>query len=281
VVLNEHNIEYEIFHRMTATERSLHRRLFNAAEYVKYRPFERRWWQRAAACAIPSEREAEIVRRRAPRTPIAVVPNGVDSDYFTPGAAPIEPDTIVFTGLLSYRPNLDAARYIVEEILPLVRRRHPGVTLTIVGDGDPPDFESLRRPGVVVTERVPDLRPYVRRAAVSVAPIRMGGGTRLKVLEALAMGKSVVTTPLGSEGLAVRDREHLAVVDGPAEAFASRVVEVLDHPETAAAMGERGRALVLAKYSWEQATARLEDLHRQAILSPLGCAPQARPSRVG
>jgi glycosyltransferase involved in cell wall biosynthesis len=278
LVVSEHNIEYEILERMTANERSTLRRLFNRIECLKYRPFERRWWERADACAVPSQREVDIVLSYAPATPTLAVPNAVDPDFFSPGPHAPEPDTIVFTGLLSYRPNFDAVRHLVEEILPRVRHYRPAATVTIVGDGDPADFKFLRRPGVTVTERVPDVRPYVQRAAVCVAPLRMGSGTRLKVLEALAMGKAVVSTRLGSEGLDVRDGEHLLLADHDPDDFAAGVVEVLADPARAAALGRSGRTLVLTNYTWARAADRLEELYELAMGAAVMRSPRCDAS---
>jgi glycosyltransferase involved in cell wall biosynthesis len=265
VVLDEHNIEYEILQRMSDGEHSLSRRAFNTLEYLKCRPFEQRLWRKVDACAVPSDREAGLIRKKAPATPTAVVPNAVDPDYFTPSSAPPERDTLIFTGLLSYRPNLDAATYLVNEILPLIQRERPGVTLTIVGDGHAVDMAKLKRPNVTVTGRVDDVRPYMHRAAVSVVPIRIGGGTRLKVVEALAMGKAVVSSQVGSEGIRVRDGEHLLLAGDDAVAFATRVLQLLSDPVWAAALGRAGRSLVAAEYTWRQATTRLETLYHQAM----------------
>jgi sugar transferase (PEP-CTERM/EpsH1 system associated) len=262
LVLDEHNVESEVAERVHASEASLSRRVFSRLEYVRLRRFERRWWRHASGCAVTSEREARIVHRYAPATPVAVVPNGVDLEYFSPyGGAP-QPLTVVFNGVLDYRPNLDAARHLVDEIWPLVLQRRPGARLAIVGRGDRADAERLHRPSVDVTGEVPDVRPHLARAAVVAVPIRMGGGTRLKVVEALAMGKPMVSTTLGCEGVDVRSGEHLLVAD-TATAFAEAVVRLFDDRAYAAALGSAGRARMEEQYSWDIGTARLEALYEQ------------------
>jgi glycosyltransferase involved in cell wall biosynthesis len=262
VILDEHNIEYELLQRVQQGERSWLRRFYNQVEYRKFRPVEQRSWRTADGCVVTSDREQAIVSAHAPSTPVMVVPNGVDANFFAPRGLDIGADTLVFNGLMAYRPNLDAATYLVQEIMPAVERVRPGATLTIVGDGYPSDLESLRRPNVLVTGKVPDIRPYLERAAVVVVPVRMGGGTRLKVVEALAMSKAVVSTSIGCEGIQVRDGEHLLRADDT-EGFAASIGLVLSDSERGTALGRAGRSLVMEKYSWERAGARLEDLYAE------------------
>jgi glycosyltransferase involved in cell wall biosynthesis len=163
-------------------------------------------------------------------------------------------------GTLKYRPNIDAVSFLLDEVLPDVRRRCPDAVLTIVGDGDDADLERFRRPGVVVTGRVPDVRPYLAAAAVTVVPVRIGGGTRLKVVEALAMGKAVVSTTLGCEGLAIRSGEHVLLAD-EAGSFAAAITRLLDDPQEGTRLGVAGRTLVVERYSWAHACSRLEELY--------------------
>jgi glycosyltransferase involved in cell wall biosynthesis len=226
VVLDEHNVEYELLRRMHQGESSPIRRAHQRLEERKVRRFERLLWRRVDGVAVPSRREELIVRRDAPGTPTAVVPNSVDLEYFSPGRDEPEDGQIVFTGLLTYRPNLDAALHLVDDILPRVRERHSGASLTIVGGGHGSDLDALRRPGVTVTGWVTDVRPYLRRASVVVAPLRIGSGTRLKVVEGLAMAKPMVSTTVGCEGIDVHSGEHLLVADAPDD-FADAVVLLL------------------------------------------------------
>lgn len=173
---------------------------------------------------------------------------------------------MMFMGTLDYRPNVDAVQYLLDEILPAVRAIRPGATVTIVGQGEPRMLQRFRRPGVTVTGRVADVRPYLARAAVVVVPVRIGGGTRLKVVEALSMEKAVVSTTLGCEGLAVTPGTHLLVGDG-VESFAGAVAQVLADPDQARGLGSAGRALVLEHYSWERSINRLEELYDKLLMS--------------
>lgn len=264
LIIDEHNVESELFRRMCEGERSLPRRLFNRVEYLRFRRFERAAWRRADACVVTSERELPTVRACVPDTPVAAVPNSVDLDFFAPSGAPEEPRTVIFNGILTYRPNVDAAHHLIHDVWPLVRERYPDARLTLVGRSQGVDTRSLMRPGVELVGEVPDIRPYIHRAAVVAVPIRIGGGTRLKVVEGLAMGKAVVSTTVGCEGLAVRDREHLLIADDAA-AFASRIVEVFENPRRSDELGHAGRRLVEARYSWDLAGERLESLYRRTI----------------
>lgn len=264
VLLVEHNIEYELLERIFRQERSPARKLFNWLEYVKFQREERRCWARVAGCILTSAREEAVVRRQLPTKPTAVVPNGVDVDYFRPSDAPPNPDRIVFTGLLDYRPNTDAVIFFVRDILPLIRRVRPSVTFTVVGAGVPEEIARLAGPNVQVTGPVADVRPYVERAAVFAVPLRMGGGTRLKVLESLAQSKPMVSTAIGCEGIAVRDGEHLLIADD-APAFAGAVLRLLDDHALGARLGRAGRALVEREYAWAAVAPRLDAFYRETI----------------
>jgi glycosyltransferase involved in cell wall biosynthesis len=260
VVLDEHNIEYELLYRGYRTEPFIGRKVFNAVEYLKVRRAETAAWRRAQACLVTSQREEDVVRSVAPLTLTAVIPNGVDIHYFAPDAQNADPDRIVFTGLLTYRPNIDAVRFFTREVLPLVLRERPSLKLTVVGYGPRELLGSIVSPNVEATGWVPDVRPYLRAAGAVVVPVRMGSGTRLKVLDALAAGKAVVTTSLGCEGIDVKDREHLLIADHP-QLFADHVLEVLRDKNLSSKLARRGRELVSARYSWSVVGEELVAFH--------------------
>lgn len=262
VVLDEHNIEYELLYRMYQTEGSPARRMYNRLEFAKFRREEVATWRRVSGCVMTSAREEAIVNALAPGTPTMVGANAVDVDYFRPSAEPARADRLVMTGLMHYRPNIDGAVYFVQEIFPRILARRPESVFTIVGAGATDEVRRLAGPNVVVTGTVPDVRPFVYESSAFVVPLRMGGGTRLKVLEGLSMEKAVVSTSVGCEGIDVVDGKHLLVADEP-QRFADAVLQVLEDREQAAALGRRGRELVEARYKWESVVERLEAFYRE------------------
>src|SRR5262249_35698629 len=215
LVLDEHDIVYELLDRIRSHERSPIRSWYNGFEFRKFQRAEIRTWQSVSACVTPSNREAEIIRGLAPATPTCVAPNGVDVEYFAPSRTPIDANAIVMTGYMRTRPNIDGAVYFIEHILPRVLAVRPDAVVYVGGAGAPRVRRRLAGPHVVIPGAVPDVRPYVERAAVFVVPLRMGGGTRLKVLEGLSMLKPMVSTSVGCEGIDVTHREHLLIGDEP------------------------------------------------------------------
>jgi len=258
-LLDEHNIEYELLRRQSEQERSSIRRVYSRVEHARVRRFEQSAWKRVDGCLVTSERELEIVRRHAPEIAAAVVPNGVDLEYFQATDRPIEPFSAVFNGVLDYRPNVDAALYLVDQIWPLVLEGCPQAQLSLVGRTPASEKRRLRRPGVTVTGEVADLRPYLDRAAVVAVPIRIGGGTRLKVVESLALGKAIVSSSLGCEGIAVTPGRDLLIADDP-RSFAERILELFANEALRRELGRNGRALVEHEYSWDLAGEQIESL---------------------
>jgi polysaccharide biosynthesis protein PslH len=282
VIVDEHNVDYEYYERMRENERSPLRRAYYRLEELRFQRFEQRCWRDVDGCVMTSEREAEIVRAAAPETPAIGVPNGVDIDYFRPSDEPLEPRTIVFNGTLDYRPNLDGAEFLVRQVLPRLRERYPDVRVVLVGRGSQSDLDSFRGLGVEVTGEVPDVRPYLARAAVVTVPIRTGSGTRLKVVEGLAMGRGMVSTTLGCEGVDVRDGEHLLIADS-SEDFAAGVMRLFEEPQLAAELGRAGREKMVREYSWAYAGELLESFYQHVLAarSPHSEGAPASPAPVG
>jgi sugar transferase (PEP-CTERM/EpsH1 system associated) len=262
VVLDEHNIEYELYYRMYQAEASYLRRLFNWLEYYKFKREEIASWQTMSGCVMTSRREETTVNALSPKTPTAVVPNAVDTECFEPNTQPVDPDRIILTGLMKYRPNVDAAIYFVRDILPRIRAKRPNAIFYIVGAEPPPEVTRLASANVIVTGSVEDVRPYVYKAAVFVVPLRMGSGTRLKVLEGLSMGKPMVSTSIGCEGIDLVHGEHLLIADDAA-AFADAVLDVMTKPDFSARLGAQGRDLMLRRYRWETATQELVSFYER------------------
>ena len=184
----------------------------------------------------------------APDCPIAVVPNGIDPDRFASLARAPEPGTILFTGLMSYYPNRHAAERFITRILPRVLERVPGARIQIVGANPPVSLRALASERVTITGFVRDVRPYFARAAVFAIPLAIGGGTRVKALEAMAAGVPIVSTTIGCEGLDVEDGQTVLIADDD-EPFASAVARVLTDAGVARALSVSARVAV-ARYDW-------------------------------
>lgn len=264
LVLDEHNIEYQLLRRLAEVESSPDRKAFGYLEAAKVRREEVQAWRHCDGVVFTSEADLGVMRAAFPVKPACVVPNGVDDEYFSPADDEPEPSTVVFTGSINYRPNTDAVAYFIREVMPRLLRLKPSAKFVVVGQGPPDSLLRMAGANVEFTGGVTDVRPYVSRAAVVIAPLRVGSGTRLKILEALAMGKPVVTTTIGCEGLGVVDGEHLTVADDP-QPFAEAVARLMSNRKLAKELGRSGRELIEREYSWSVVVQQLERFHTQLI----------------
>ena len=264
VVVDEHNVDYEILARTAAVVRAGPRKLYNRIDSEKLRVEEERCWRTVDACAVTSPHDESVVREAAPNARVAIVPNSVDTEYFAPSAAPADRDTVLFFGTLSYYPNTDGLHFFVRQVLPLLRRSHPSVRVVIVGRDPPPALARESAPDITWTGEVPDVRPYLQRARVAIAPLRIGGGTRLKILEAMAMGRAVVSTRVGAEGIGVTHERDVLLADEPQD-FAAQIGRVLDDDDLASRLGTQARRLVESDYEWSTSARTLEALQRAAV----------------
>ena len=227
-------------------------RLVGCEEYLKFLRYETKLARRADAVVFCSEHDLAPVRRYAPEVSYVLVPNGVDTEKFffkQPGEE--QSNTLVFTGNLGYGPNRHATRFFLEKIFPHVRREIPETKFVVVGRDAKAYFqrEAERTPGLEVVDFVPDLRTYIARATVAVAPITIGVGVSNKLGEAFATGTPVVATWLPCGDMAVQDGVHLLIADEPRE-FAARVVRLLRKPKLRASLAARARRLVEERYDW-------------------------------
>ena len=260
-VLTEHDIFYLKTQRYLKAKQSFVEKLGTLRDWLKLRSYETDRCSTFDAVIVTSERDADILGARLPASKIVVVPNGVDTHFYVPTLSPGEPsesNVLVYTGMMGNLANTDAALYFVRQILPHVRRQLSDVKLYIVGKNPTVSVRDLgSEEGVTVTGAVADVRPYIARAGVYIVPLRIGSGTRLKILEAFAMEKAVVSTSIGCEGLRVTDGEDLLIADKPKD-FADRVADVLRDPSLRLRLGRNGRRLVGAEYDWEICAHRLE-----------------------
>jgi len=267
-VLSEHNLEYRRIER-EYRGRSLapRQRAFGSLEVFKTKRFERLATRAARLVVHTTEQDAAEAKALSPHTQFAVIPNGVDHDYFQPvtNFGKQGPPSLIFTGTLSYWPNEDAVRYFTSDILPLIRAMHPNVAFIVAGQDPPASLvtDLKRVPNVKVMGNVPDMRPLFADADVFVCPLRAGGGSRLKLLDAMAMAKPVVSTSLGAEGIAL-DQDTGFIANTPLE-FSRAVGHLLDGPEVRERLGRNGRALVVEHYDWRKSVDELACLYGEIV----------------
>jgi glycosyltransferase involved in cell wall biosynthesis len=254
VVFDDHNCEYLLQKRAFLTDLRIPSRWAGAAysfvQWQRLLDYEAQVCRRADRVLAVSEADAAALRKLVPDARIAVVPNGIDTRAYAPTLIHPDTPTLVFTGTMDFRPNVDAVLWFAREVLPRVRAQAADARFLAVGQRPHRRLDVLRDdPAVTLTGFVEDTRPYIADAAVYVVPLRGGGGTRFKILEALAMGKPVVSTTLGAEGFPVTAGQELLLADEP-EDFARAVVSLLDKPERRTSLGRAGRAFVETQYDW-------------------------------
>ena len=265
VVLFAHNVEHLIWKRLSQVESRPWRRLLIGLEWLKMRRYEAQACRQATLTVAVSEMDRALLASIAPGAKACAIPTGVDTAYFTPNGTPERPTALVFTGSMDWYPNEDAVLHFIDAVLPRIRREVPDVSLTVVGRNPTPRLlTAAAAAGIRVTGTVDDIRPYVAEAAVYVVPLRIGGGTRLKIFEALAMRKAVVATTVGAEGLPLVPGEHFLQTDDPAD-FSHAVVSLIRDPDRRRALGIAGRRLVEERYSWPQVACEFEASLKEVI----------------
>ena len=268
VVFDDHNCEYLLQQRTFLTDLRVPAcwpgAAYSFVQWRRLRRYEARVCRRAGCVLAVSDADAAALQKLVPGLDVTVIPNGIDTRAYRPDEKSrnsqfaIRNSTLVFTGTMDFRPNVDAVLWFAREVLPRVQAEAPEVHFFVVGQRPHRRLDVLRgNPAVTLTGWVEDTRPYIARAAVYVAPLRMGGGTRLKLLEAMAMGKAVVATRLGAEGYPVADGRELLLADTPAD-FAATVVALLRAPERRAELGRTARAFVEQRYDWRVIVPRVE-----------------------
>ena len=270
-VFDDHNAEYVLQQRAFETDVRQPRRwvaaLYSLIQWKKLRRYEALICRLADQVVAVSEADRAALQRLVPGLDVTVVPNAVDVDYYTSNdiqPSPLPPRSLVFTGKMDFRPNVDAVLWFCQGVLPLVRRKLPDARFYIVGQS--PHRRVLRLaddPAVTVTGYVDDVRSYIAGACVYVVPLRIGGGTRLKVLEAMAMGKPIVSTSLGCEGFeGIESGQELSLADTP-EDFAQRVIELLGDAARRERLGMAARRFAEARYDWRLIVPRLEQIYEK------------------
>lgn len=263
-ILDAQNVEYDNIRRMARATRSRVRKLFYENEYRKVYREETKVCREQDAILVTSQRDKSLLDTEIPETPKFVIPNGVDLSYFHPASEPVEPFSLVFTGAMNYFPNSDGMIHFLREVLPLIRERVPQVKVYVVGNSPPKQLTEYASSDVVITGFVEDVRPFVHRASVYIVPLRMGGGTRLKVLEAMAMKKPIVTTSIGCEGIELTNGNSMIVADRPGD-FANAVAELLLDSAKRARLADAGYENVRNKYDWVTIGDRLAEAYESIM----------------
>ncbi len=260
-----HDIDFDKFKRIALIEKDA---IAKARASIHARMM-RRWQPDFAArfsfCVTMSEADRQLLLAANSSLRVEVSPNGVDTDHYRPLPDESSSTEILFVGNMGYQPNSDAAVYFCNQVLPLVRNEVANAKLWIVGISPGASVKQLEGDGVFVTGSVPDVVPYYKSSKVCVVPLRAGSGTRLKILEAMALGRAVVSTSIGCEGLGVVDEEHILIADD-AKRFAEQVVRLLTDSELRTRMAAKAREFVVASYDWDIiARQLLDDLDSAAM----------------
>ena len=264
-VLFTHNVEAMIWKRHYQVARNPIWKAVCWREHWAIARAERLYLEQADHVVTVSEIDRDFFARFIDASKITAIPTGVDSEHFRPSPDQEKPNVLIFTGSMDWLPNEDGVFYFAEEILPRIRRDIPETMVWIVGRRPSPHLKTLaaKTQGLRVTGWVEDIRPYVSDASVYIVPLRVGGGTRLKIFEAMAMGKAVVSTSIGAEGLPVEDGKNIFLADGP-EQFARAVVTLLNDPARRCQLGRAARQLVERECSWASVAARFDAVLRMS-----------------
>jgi len=266
-VLGTHNVESQIWSRRARLARTWIEQLFFGSQAIKMRWFERRALLRTESAVAVTFQDARQMRDWGV-SEITLVPNGVDLEAYQPSTEGARPSELLFLASLDWYPNVEGLEHFLAETLPLIVSVQPNAILRIVGRRP---SESLRKlvagnRHVELVGEVKDVRPYLASAGIVVVPLRIGGGSRLKILEALAAGKAVVATSIGAEGLELTPGEHFQLADSPSE-FAQQTASLISSEEQRRRLGENGRRLVIDRYGWDGIAATLEAAWFKALAS--------------
>ncbi len=267
-----HNAEYLLQRRAFTTDiphtRRFLRSIYSLNQWWRLRRYESRIARISKHVITVSPADMAALARLSLRLRerITLLPNGVDPDYWSPDEVTPElmmvAESLVFDGTMDFRPNIDAAKWFASQVWPLVRKEHPDAGFYIVGRNPVPEVHALADiPGITVTGPVDDMRPWVAGASVYVVPMRIGGGVRLKVLQAMSMGRAIVSTPMGAEGIQARPGVDMLMARTAAE-FAASILHLLDDPEQRRSLGDSARELVTTRYAWDSLLPTLDTIYK-------------------
>jgi len=262
-ILREHNVESLIMKRFYKSQQNPFVKAYAYLQWKKLHRYEIEMTQRFDKCIMITEVDRDTLHSMTSEAKTEIVTAGVDTEYFKPDAKiERQPHQIVFTGEMAWRPNIDAVTWFCEAIFPLILEEIPDSKFYIVGRNATPAVKKLENENVIVTGRVEDVRPYVQSSAVFVVPIRVGGGMRLKILEAMAMGIPVVSTSIGCEGIAVENKKNILIADN-AKAFAENIIRIMKKELDVVNLVEKGFELIKSRYSWQKIAEQYECIYQE------------------
>ena len=267
-VVFEHNVEFLLRKRKWEVEKHPLRKLVLGAEWRKTRTIEASVCRSFDHVIAVSKQDEQTLHHEFGIKNVSTIPTGVDTDLFHPLDERPQPGRLAFVGSMDWDPNEDGILWFLREVYPRIRQAVPDVSFSVVGRNPSSHLRTIaaKGPGVKIIGRVPDVCPHLAQAEVVVVPLRVGGGTRIKIPEAMAMGKAVVSTPVGAEGLPFCDGRGIRIAEQPEE-FAHAVIELLRNPSLRNSIGMHARRQVASQYSWNAVVDRLEEILEQVTRS--------------
>jgi sugar transferase (PEP-CTERM/EpsH1 system associated) len=267
-ILSFHNLGMNQYKRMLHLKTGIKEKLLFVLKWLLMLRWEARYAEKFDHCLVVSPLEGQLLQSTNPKLRISVIENGVDTELYQPLEYTSKDSNLLFVGVMGYPPNVDAVLYFCDSIMPLMQRQIPGVRLIVVGHEPTQEIHKLaERKNVVVTGYVEDIIPYYQQSQATIVPLRGGGGTRLKILESMALGRPVVSTSLGCEGLNVIDKENIMIVNTPAE-FAERVVQLLKDRKLREKISHNARRLVETHYDWSKISQKLMKVYDDIVYYP-------------
>ena len=264
-ILSQQNVDSAIWRRLCSETANPFYKFAYWTQQLAFQRYERLLSPKFNVVTCTSDIDAAVFGQHCSKDAIEIIPNGVDITHYHPDFTGEAPAHLIYIGSMDWYPNEDAVAFFADEVLPQIQEKVPDVAFSIVGGNPSARVQKLaERDGIVVTGRVPEIKPYFAEATVFVVPLRIGSGTRLKILEALGMGKAIVSTSVGAEGLDLRNDEEICIADEPTD-FADAVTRLLTDPELRRRIGENGRARVERDYDWRSIGEKLHTLYTKIL----------------
>ena len=264
-VLSQQNVDSAIWRRLCSETANPFYKFAYWTQQLAFQRYERLLSPKFDALTCTSDIDAAVFEKHCAKDAIEIIPNGVDITHYQPDLTAETPAYLIYIGSMDWYPNEDAVAFFADEVLPRIQEKVPDVKFSIVGGNPSTQVQKLAaRNGIVVTGRVPEIKPYFAETTVFVVPLRIGSGTRLKILEALAMGKAIVSTSVGAEGLDLKNGKEIFIADAPT-AFADAVTRLLTDSELRRRIGENGRARVEQDYDWRSIGEKLHGVYTKIV----------------